>query len=466
LSGAPIVEVSAVTGAGIEDLRNTLQSIVQRTPAPDDRSKPRLWIDRVFSMKGAGTVVTGTLTGGCLQQDDDVVVFPSKSRARIRSIQSHNKETPLVTPGNRVALNLVGSGLDASHRGDVIASPGDYRLADHLLVVIRRIDGVGADIFQRGAFKAYFGSSEQDIRLSIIGEYEGMLTASIRLDRSLPLLFGDRFIIREAGRRRTLGGGRVLETRPPQGGGLVLRQAAHARVEVADPAGYLLVLLAEQGSIRKDEVGLLTGLDFDEAMAKDATLLANFLMAPGVYSRATNQITQAVAAHHLTHPLDVGLPKVAARDATGLKADLFDDIITVMREHGEIDVEGGALKIKGFQPEETNPEKERLLTELDSSSPSVPSLDELRSRFGADLIKTLLHRGAIVQISDTLAYSSEWLEETKSKISRRAEDLGPFTVAEFRDLVGTTRKYAVPLLEFFDRTGFTQRDGDLRTVRA
>ncbi|HEX4982947.1 MAG TPA: selenocysteine-specific translation elongation factor, partial [Ilumatobacteraceae bacterium] len=218
LQGAPVVPVSVTTGEGLDDLRVALDELVATTPQADDRSRPRLWIDRVFAAKGSGTVVTGTLTGGSLTRDQAVVIEPGGRPARVRSIQSFGSAIDRIDPGNRVALNLAGIAHDDLGRGDVVVSPGRWlptRRFDATLEVLTPLDH---DVSRRGAFLAYIGSREVPVKVRVIGSdalSPGTAgTVRLHLPVDLPLLPGDRYVLRESGRDETVGGGEVLDVAP------------------------------------------------------------------------------------------------------------------------------------------------------------------------------------------------------------------------------------------------------------
>ncbi|HJR97546.1 MAG TPA: selenocysteine-specific translation elongation factor, partial [Actinomycetota bacterium] len=217
LEGAPIVRVSSLTGEGIDDLRTALDAMIDRAPFPRP-SFPRLFVDRVFTIKGAGTVTTGTLTGECLAVGDEVAIEPGDRRVRIRSLQTHRRREDRACPVARVAINLVGAERNDLGRGDVIARPGEWSPTSTFDVELRAVRGLANSLTARGAFKVYAGAAESDARVRFLDgtrlEPGGRIFARLRTAGPLVLAVGDRVVLREAGRRATVAGGPVLDIAP------------------------------------------------------------------------------------------------------------------------------------------------------------------------------------------------------------------------------------------------------------
>ncbi|MFM8311063.1 MAG: selenocysteine-specific translation elongation factor, partial [Ilumatobacteraceae bacterium] len=249
LHGAPVVGVSSTTGAGLDELRTALADLVQGTPGAADGGRPRLWVDRVFAAKGSGTVVTGTLTGGAVRVDDQL---SSAGRPlRVRAIQSHGERHDHIGPGNRVALNIAGVDHTDLQRGDAVVSADQWRPTQRFDATLAVLPSLGHDVSRRGAWFAYIGSGEFPVRLRVLGSEripaggEGLVR--IHLATPLPLVRGDRFVLRESGRDETVGGGVVLDVQP-------VLPASKAR-----PDASVDRLVAEHGWIDADSVWVLTG---------------------------------------------------------------------------------------------------------------------------------------------------------------------------------------------------------------
>ena len=303
LSGAPIVPVSSETGEGVDALATALDAMLdQAGPAEDART--RLHIDRVFTIKGAGTVVTGTLAGGCIGVGDAVEVYPTGIRARIRSLQTHKQAEERACPVSRVAANLVGVERDRLGRGDVLAMPETWRPTRVFDARLRPVRGLSRAITARGAFKLYVGAAEVDARLRLYGttRLEAGEEAFARITTSAPVVLdvGDRFVVRESGRGETVAGGDVLDTGPPARAGVdpVARLAARASATRDElPAR----LVEERGAIRAADVYGLTG-----SRADGGTAVGEWLVDDTLRASVEASVVEALAAYHAEHPLDAG----------------------------------------------------------------------------------------------------------------------------------------------------------------
>lgn len=470
LAGSAIVPVSAVTGAGLDRLRSEIDHLLERTPPAEDRGRPRLWIDRVFTMRGSGTVVTGTLTGGGLEEGQDVEILPEGLRARVRSLQSHRRQVPGIGPGNRTAVNLVG--LDPEHvvRGDVLTRPGLWRTTRRVVAVIRFLPHLGHDPSERGAFKFYAGSAEVDARIRFLEEEPpepgDTGIAAIALDRPQVLDWQDRFVLRDAGRRETLGGGRVLEPHPlrVRGRDPAVLRGARARLEAPDRLAYFEVVLEEAGRMARREIPLRTGLDGEAARALTAVWLESLVFSEPAFGELERSLLGAVRRHQQGHPLEPGMPRAAVRAALDLDARAFDEAVEELARRGVIVADTTVLRTPDFAPAVGGPERDALMAILESGGATPPTVAELSQRLGAPLIRALVRSGELVQVSPDIVFPAAWVQELKRRVAEAIGRGGPLTVAQFRDLVGTTRKYAVPLLEYLDQMGFTRRQGDVRVL--
>ncbi len=251
LAGAPIVPVAAPSAAGIDELATALADLARTTPSSGDRGRPRLWIDRVFAAKGSGTVVTGTLTDGSIAVGDHVTVEPGDQQARVRAVQTLGRVVTRIGPGNRVALNLAGIEHTALRRGDAVVTPGRWRPTDRFDASLTVLGSLDHSVSRRGAYLAYIGSGEHAVRLRVLGPdtIAPGATGAVRLHLpvALPLLPGDRYVLRESGRDETVGGGEVLDVAP-------VLPASRAR-----PDRRVERVVAEHGWVDAGELEALTG---------------------------------------------------------------------------------------------------------------------------------------------------------------------------------------------------------------
>ena len=470
LGEARVLAVSALTGQGLEELKAELERVIDATPPAEDRDRPRLWVDRVFSMKGSGTVVTGTLTGGGLSQDSEVEVLPGGARARIRGIQSHRKRLARIGPGSRTALNMVGVEPEMLERGNAITRPGLWRTTQRCLAAIRFLAHLPHEVSERGAFKVYIGSAELNASLRFLedppepGE-TGL--ALLSFQEPAVLDWGDRFVIRDSGRRETLGGGIVLEAHPEAAGHqpmAVLAERARRRAQDGGRAEYFLDLLSEESLLPVREVALRTGLDLPAARAAGGVWFATTVFAAPAVASLANRLVAALRDYQGAHPLEAGMPRAAVRVVLDLPARPFDELVEHLAGRSVVVADAAALRTPDFVPALGGRETEELTALLRGAGAAPPNLYELGQRFDQALIRGLIRTGQLVAVSQELVYPAQTIEEIKAMVTGQIATSGPFTVAQFRDLVGASRKFVVPLLEYLDRVGFTRRTGDVRVL--
>lgn len=425
LDGAPVVPVAAPAGLGLDALRAALDDLVAATPTAADRGRPRLWVDRVFTARGAGTVVTGTLTGGSLAVGDQVVVGPRARPARIRGIQSLGRAQERIGPGHRVALNLNGVEHTDVVRGDAVVAPGRWRPTTRIDASLTVLGALDHDVSRRGAHVAYLGSGEHPVRLRVLGA-EALVPGTTGLVRlhlpvPLPLLPGDRFVLRESGRSETVGGGEVLDVVP-------VLPASRAR-----PDRDVARVVAERGWVDADELEALTGV-------RVAPTVGRWVVAPG----AAEALTATVAA------------KVADAGDLGLDvATLGERERAVLASLPDLDVAGGRVRARAHaDPLADHP----VLAALEAGGCSPPAPE------GVDraTLRELVRRGVVVELDGLLFAPSAVDRAARAAAALLARSPDGFTMSELRDELGVTRKHALPLANELDARGITRRRGDLR----
>ena len=467
LAGSPVVAVSATTGAGLDELVMRLDEAVGRAPDPIDRGRPRLWIDRVFSISGAGTVVTGTLAGGSLEIDREIEISPQGRRARVRSIQSHKRQLRSVGPANRVALNLVGLERGGAERGNAVVGPSEWRPTRTIDAEVRVLPewAVGPDhkLTEKGSHLLYAGSAETPVRIKLLDVTSvpsgGKGFAQMYLRDPLPLTRGDRFVLRDAGRVLSFGGGVVLDPLPSR-----VQRSDQKRLTLlrrlagASESEALEALLEAEGQLSADEAALRTG---KSGTLSGITRLDGLLVSAQRLEELQSSVHQVLVEHHSANPLESGMTRAVVRAETGLDAGAFDALVETIED---VASDGARLRLVthtvSMSPEQQQA-REQVLSAIQAGAFTPPLTRDL----GTDpaLLRALVDSGELVRVGDFHLTSSQ-AKEARARVRGAIEESGPMTVAQIRDLLGTSRKYAVPLCEWLDQTGATLRQGDARIL--
>ena len=425
LADAPVVATDAVDGTGMDSLVAALDDLLAVTPTAADRGRPRLWVDRAFAIKGSGTVVTGTLTGGRLRNDDTLAVLPVGHSVRVRALQSLHRQCDEMGPGHRAAVNLVGAGHRAVARGDAVVRAEQWhpaRTIDAELFVLASLDH---PVTRRGAYVAYIGSGEHPVQLRVLGPSAiepgsaGLVRLHLRVP--LPLCMGDRFILRESGRSETVGGGEVLDVDP-------VLPASRAR-----PDRSVERMIAERGRIDSVRLERLTG----STRPPD---LGRWAVDPAHLERTRKRLADAVAG---AGPLGLDLAGV----------DDFERAV-ISTIDGITSGEGRARAAGGSDPLADHP--------FVAAAAAAPFAPPAASGVSGDELRLLVRQGRLVE-SSGIHFAASAVDEAAVVVARLLADQPEgVTVAEVRDAWGTTRKYALALLGRLDSTGVTRRRGDLR----
>jgi selenocysteine-specific elongation factor len=427
LEDAPIVEVDALAGVGIDDLQRALDTMLDTTPTAADHKRPRLWIDRVFAAKGSGTVVTGTLTGGLIRVDDELDVLPGNHSVRIRALQSLHAERTKVGPGNRVAVNLTGVSHDHLRRGDVLVKADQWHVTHRFDGQLQVLHALDHPVTRRGAHVAYIGSGEYPVRVRVLGPSEiapGVRGAvRVHLPVGLPLLPGDRFILRESGRGETLGGGEIIDIDP-------LVAAAKA-----EPNRSVDRVIAERGRVDIDQLFRLTG-------EKRAADVGRWAVAPETLAATTASVEAAILE---AGPLGL--------DIAGL--DEFERAVLDGLDGYELD--GGHVRVAdAIDPLADHP----FVSALEAAPFAPPD----SAGFDRAELRELVRRGDVVE-ADGVYFAAAAIDAAARVVAELLRDQPEgVTVAEIRDAWGTSRKFAIPLVTHLDNNGVTRRRDDLRVA--
>lgn len=423
LADAPVIAVSATTGNGLEGLRRELDALVARTDRAGDRGRPRLWIDRVFAAKGSGTVVTGTLTGGRIAVDQNMVA--ATREVRIRAVQTAGRTVGEVGPGTRVAVNLAGVDHHDLRRGDALVAPAQWRLTDRFDASLHVLAALDHDLSRRGAFVAYIGSGEHPVRLRVLGTETLAPGAdgSVRLflPRPLPLLPGDRFVLRESGRDETVGGGEVLDIDP------VLRASRAA------PDRTIERVVRERRWV----------------MARDVEQLTGERVEPTIGEWLTTE-------DELTMMRSSLVERVGAAGLIGLDLASFDDRErAVLATIDEVVIDAATVRTADVvDPYVDHP----YLAAARSGGFTPPQPDHV----DRGELRELVRRGHVVT-RDGMYFHADTIDAAATLAAQLLSGSPTgFTVAAFRDATGTSRKFVLPLVAELDARGVTRRRDDLR----
>lgn len=456
LADAPIIPVSAPTGDGIAALRQALDEVLAAVPAPDAQAPVCLWVDRAFSVKGAGTVVTGTLAAGTLRVGDSLKVATAggERAVEIRGLHSENRAEDSLGPVTRAAVNLRGVDAADIHRGDVLLTPGAWRLVDHLDV--RRTFGAELDGLPDNLV-VHTGTAGVEAHLRPLSAD----FARISLAHPLPLRLLDRFVVRSPGGRHVVAGVEAVDLRPPE---LNRRGAARRRAEelsaqesFRDPACYLRrVGFARVEDLDRD--GFAT-----TAPSQGIIAFRDWWITASQVTRWKHALTDVLHAHTAAHPLAPGMPRKAAMDALGLQEEglLGLAIAAAKAESSE-----GVLRLPGQRADLGPAERgvaaieERLKVEP-FAAPEVDDLTELG--MGPKELAAAERAGRLLRLKQGIVLLPSAPEEARRRLSELEQ---PFTLSAARKALGTTRRVAIPLLEYLDAQRITRRgDGGQRTLR-
>jgi selenocysteine-specific elongation factor len=429
--GWQIVEVSAVAGTGLNELRTALSAALTSAGPTRDVGRPVLWIDRSFVVAGSGVVVTGTLVGGSITAEDRLEAFPG-GPVRVRGLQSHEQSKTEVGPGNRVAANLTGVEREDLARGVVLTRPGFGVQTTRVLVRLLLPPRPTVDLSDRSAYHVHLGTATVPAGLRFIGDRYAIAT----LDRPLLMVAGDRFILRDTGRRSVTGGGIVLDPSPVRRPNVGDAESLEEAIALG-PDGVATALVAVHGSIDESLLRAATGGGTPSGAVSAGDRFFSGDTAAGRVATAV----QLVEAFHAEHPLRPGMPTSSL--ASQLAVDGRQLTALVDESGGDAD------------EEQWSQARTTLAATL-----AVPRASQLG--LSDEVLHAVVRREELVQIDSDLVYLPEQIDQVDRYLAGVDE---PFTVSAFREALGLSRRQAVPLLEWLDRNGRTVRDGNLRTVR-
>ena len=492
LAEVPIVRVSARTGSGLDELKRALAACLAGRPARPDLGRPRLPVDRVFTMAGFGTVVTGTLADGQFHIGDEVVILPDGQRGRIRGLQTHKQKAAAAAPGSRTAVNISGVDLDQVQRGDVVALPGRYQPSQRLDVYFRLLPDASGALRHSHEVKFFIGAAEVAARVRLLGVEELLPGQAgwLQLEVSHPVVAvgGDHYILRRPSPGETLGGGVVVNPHPGRRHKRfssevlqqleALRQGSPADVllQAWQTGGILSVREAvnrarlsdeQSGSALQEllENGLVVMLETGGVVAAGSDYLAAAL---DTWNALSSQSLAELQAYHLAYPLRRGMPREELKSRLKLAQRPFNAALRLWAAAGNLQDGSGWLALPEhrvqFSPQQ-QVHIDRLLARFAETPEAPPTLKECQAAVGEEASAALIDSGVLVQVSPEVVFLKSDYDRLRRMVEQHLAQTGSLTVAQFRDWLNSSRRYALAFLEHLDAVGLTMRDGDVRKLR-
>ena len=484
LANAPIVRVSAKTGVGLENLLQHLQDILSQHPHRPDLGRPRLPVDRVFTLPGFGTIVTGTLLGGHLSVGDAVEILPAGVSGRIRSLQTHKQSEEKAVPGSRTAVNISGVHVDQIKRGDVITYPGTFEPTKMMDVWCTLLDDIGSPLKHNSEVKLFLGAAEVMARVRVLGvqELEPGKDGFLQLMLQEPVVAQrqDRFIIRRPSPSATIGGGQVVDPHPQRRHKRFNpdRLAELEQLLVGTPEEILIQSAFSLVAGQAGEMIAASGLEPDVANTALNVLLENGSLVAldgtqKIIPAATLQqmkiaVQEALSAYHSQYPLRLGMPREQLKSQLAFPPGLFDAVVRQMNTEQALVAYDAKVRLAGHQVQFTKEQQkaiDQLLHQFQEQPTTPPSVKQCVDAIGEELTDALIETGQLVQPAEDVVFQPAIFEKMQSLAIEHLREHGSITLAELRDKLQTSRKYAVAVLEFLDSTGVTVRKGDSRQLR-
>ncbi len=486
LQDAPFVRVSAKDGSGLEDLLKTLSNLIKEEPDRLDLGRPRLPIDRAFSIAGFGTVVTGTLADGHLSIGDEVLVLPSEQKGRVRGLQTHKKKEEISVPGSRTAVNISGISLENIRRGEVVTKSGQYEMTRRLDARFRLLDDISLPLKHNTEVKLFVGASETIATLRLLGAeiLNAGEEAWVQLELRNPIVTvrGDRYILRRPSPAETLGGGVIVDHQPKGRHKRFDQVVLDKLLSLAEgsPADVLLqASLAKGADFLKEiiEQARLSDADAEEAAgelfsSKQLLMLKEgknpYVMAKVHWDSLEERTMNMLRAYHEKFPLRDGIPREELKSRLKIDARLFSAMLKKMDETGILVQTNRSVAMPDHCIQFGSSEQAKvdaLMRRFGQNPFSPPTVKASQEEIGEEIFNALIASGELVSVSAEVAFRKSDYEEMVAILSDYLRSKERITVAETRDLFGTSRRYVLAFLEYLDVTGVTRRDGDHRVLR-
>jgi len=491
LEHARVVRVSSHTKAGIDQLINTLEELLATVEPKPDFGRARLPIDRVFSITGFGTIVTGTLLDGSLQVGQEIELLPGGNKVRIRGLQTHKKNEQIASPGSRTAVNLSGINVDEIQRGQVLASVNKYQPTQRFDADLRILSSSSFSVKHNQTVKLFIGASEVLSRIRVLGkdEIKPGENGWVQVEPVLPIvgIRGDRFIIRVPSPGETIGGGMIVNPNPSR------RHKRYSQDVIKQLEAYLrgtpdeifLQAIQDVGVGTFDAVSKKAKLeqsvikDFWNNLIEDKQIFQlekgdvfnkpNITICSSIwFNDKKNKTSLLLENYHNQFNLRTGIPKEELKSRLKLEQSVFIAVLNLFQELNFVQFHGNFIRLNDFVPNLTPSQdkaKLAIITTFSDSPYSTPSVKEINELYGEEIINYLHAENFLISVGNDVAFLKKTYLEMEKWVIDKIEHSGSLTVAEFRDEFQTSRKYALALLEHLDAKGTTIRDGDYRKLR-
>ncbi|UCF85645.1 MAG: selenocysteine-specific translation elongation factor [Desulfobacteraceae bacterium] len=492
LANAPIIEVSSMTGEGLKELIQVLDKLVREIPERDVGHLFRLPIDRVFSMKGFGTVITGTTISGRTRTGDEITIYPQGIHSKIRGLQVHNREVDEIRVGLRTAVNLQGLERAMIQRGNILATKDSMRTTYMVDVRLDLLPSAPRKLKNRAQVRFHSGTSEI-ISTVVLLDRDELQTgescfAQIRLNEPIALLRDDRYVLRSYSPVRTIGGGRILNALPVKKKRFSVAVISEMMSLYAGDLNEIIELFVSSGRFRgleQESLPFLTNTGknrLDEALkvlkAQQKIIQydkeRNVLIHADFLKKARDEIMDTLTQYHKKFPLKEGLVKeeLRSRTAGANNAKLFNYLVQQLAREDIIVQEKELVRLKDHRvtlarDQETT--RQKLEEAYAKSGLQPPYFQDIKKKFpsdsGAEVLEVMVKEGVILKIKEDLYFHYKAIDELKSALINFLKNHGQISTPQFKEMTGVSRKYTIPLIEYFDRTQVTVRVGDTRVLR-
>ena len=482
---APIVAVSSLNGAGLEDLKQALVAVAAEIEPRDSQALARLPIDRVFTMKGFGTVVTGTLISGTIRKDQELELFPTGRSVRVRGVQVHANASDAAVAGQRTALNLTGASTEDLTRGMTLAPPATFTATRRLDVELRILPSASRALKTRTRVHFHSNTMETVAELRLHGQTQvapgESVFALVVLPEAALLLPGDRFIIRQFSPVVTIGGGIVLDASPTKpAAGLTeflnllvtgrLEQILEARIARRGFSGLEMKTLVAETGFSLERIHKLLA-----KMVQEGTVvrIAETFVQSGSIEALKLALFQRLEQFHRQNPLEPGVGREQLRDQRSVSPEIFDAVLAVLVRNQRVEVTGDLVRLPGrgvVMKEEEAESKKTIEDAFATAGLKVPALHEVLAGLKVDKVRAqkivtlLLRDRVLVKVSEGLVFHRNALEGLRRQMAAQKAKSSKIDVGGFKEMTGVSRKYAIPLLEYLDRERVTKRVGDAREI--